>query len=488
MIIPDNGKVVIIDDKIEQVKELMMALSKNRIPFSYFQDESGEDLPEEGNHLKSVRLIFLDIVLDTGIDQSEKSVVSNALSRLDRIVGENNGPYFIFLWSTKYEKYGEKLKEEINTKPLFVNRRPIDFIVLKKEELQKKGFEAIIEALDNEIKKFDSLNAFFYWESIINDSAGEITNELISLTNNPVEWNKNTKNILYRLSSAYWGKNIKNISPEESNRKVLGAYSTLNQVLADKIDLNTHTSYDKILDNILELEGENNPMLFAKINEKIHVDNNPQKNVDVPGSIIFCIDELNKEKENKIEELENKINQKKQRHNISPFENIDLILQNMQKGAKKTIDVIEVNIREKNKALNMIVSESIGKRKDGKDLSAGSRKRILKDSLYIELNITPKCDFAQEKVRYHRFLPGALVLEDYRSKINKNADFNYVSDFKIHFNGKLYFFLFDFRHFYSLKKLPEGYSPRFRIKDSFLNELQVKLSGHISRLGLLYMD
>ena len=483
MIIPNNGKVVIIDDQMDQVKELIMALSKNNIPFSYFRDENGDDLPEDGNHLKNIRLIFLDIVLDTGTDQSEKSVISNALSRLNRIIGENNGPYFIFLWSTRYEKYGKKLIEEITTKPLFKNRQPIAFIELNKKELREKGFLAIVSALDKEIQKFDSLNAFLYWESIINDSAGEITNELISLINSD-NWNNDTKNILYRLSSAYWGLSIKDIGPKEQKRKVLGAYSTLNQVLSDKIEANSHNNYDPLLDNLLENKGENNTELFAKINEKIHVDSKPQKDVSIPGSVLFCIDLLNEDVDKIDAELERsilKLDALKGKNGI----NIEEIVVKKKLAFSNKKETLERIIKEKRRNLNSIINDSL---KDAKEILSQQKEEIIKNGIYVELNISPRCDFAQNKIKNHRFLPGVLVPEEYREKFNKYAEYNYISDFKIHMESNLYFFLFDFRHFYSLRILPENLSPKFRIKENLLNELQVKLSGHINRLGLLYME
>lgn len=482
MIIPNNGKVVIFDDKIEQVAELMKALSSNNVPFSYFQDANGTDLPEVDNLIKNIRLVFMDIELETGVRHSAKSIISIPLSRLDRIIGENNGPYFLFIWSTKYEEYGELFISEVTTSHVFENKRPLKIIKLNKQELSSQGFMMIKKALSNEIESFDSLNAFFYWESIINDSAGEITNELISIIKKDEDWNQDTKNILYKLSSAYWGLSLKNLKEDEGIHKIIGAYSTMNQVLSDKIDYNTNISYNVKLNNIIKAEGKENTELFAKINEKIHIDNKPQSNFAIPGSTIFCIDELIKE----IEKVEMIHSQKIERITIQnskkPFD-IEVPIQKARLQSVKDKESIIKTIREKQSIFNSIISDTL------LDYSNSDlRDSIIKSSRYIEVNISPRCDFAQNKLKNLRLLPGVLVPEEHEIHFNKNADYNYFSDFKIHLEGTYYFFLFDYRFFYSIRNGSLKSYPKFRIKENFLNELQVKLSGHISRLGVLYMS
>jgi len=486
MIIPNNGKVVIFDDKIQEVSLLMKALSSNNVPFSYFQDENGDDLPNDENPIKNIRLVFLDIELETGVRHGSRSVISIPLSRLDKIILKNNGPYFLFIWSTKYEEYGELFITEVNTSDIFENRRPIKIITLnKKDFLSKDIFGLITEELEKEITAFDSLNAFFYWESIINDSAGEITNELISLIKRDGDWNQDTKNILYKLSSAYWGLSLKDFKPEEDKKKMFGAYSTLNQVLSDKIDYNANNSYNPILNNILEPKGERNIELFAKINEKIHVDNNPQTDLTIPGSTIFCIENMHKEIEILNIKFASKIIGIKTQHEKKPFLDVEDRIKNVQNCEKQAIDSVKRIIGEKQIVLKSIIAESLI---NPRDFDPELRGEIITNSHYIEVNISPRCDFAQNKLKNVRFLPGVLILEKYLEHLNKNADYNYLSDFKVHLEGNHYLFLFDFRFFYSIKNGSSKCCPKFRIKENFLNELQVKLSGHISRLGLLYMS
>lgn len=70
-LLPINGRIVIVDNNINQALPLMREFGKLRLSYSYY-DGSSEDLPEEGIE-EDVRLVFLDINL---IDDSVHPVNS----------------------------------------------------------------------------------------------------------------------------------------------------------------------------------------------------------------------------------------------------------------------------------------------------------------------------------------------------------------------------------------------------------------------------
>lgn len=55
-LLPINGRIVIVDDKIAQARPLMEELGKRRLSYTYY-DGKPENLPEEGVGI-DVRLIF----------------------------------------------------------------------------------------------------------------------------------------------------------------------------------------------------------------------------------------------------------------------------------------------------------------------------------------------------------------------------------------------------------------------------------------------
>ena len=74
MVLPTNGKVVVFDDKYEEVKALLTALSKQKIPYFYFYEEDGSDLPD--TQIENVRLVFLDLLLVNDNSAKEENIIS----------------------------------------------------------------------------------------------------------------------------------------------------------------------------------------------------------------------------------------------------------------------------------------------------------------------------------------------------------------------------------------------------------------------------
>ncbi|MFH1799979.1 MAG: hypothetical protein ABH891_03920, partial [Candidatus Omnitrophota bacterium] len=160
MILPDNGKVVIIDDDISAVKELMGALSAEKVPFVYYQKEDCTDLPLVP--LENVRLIFLDLLL---IDETKGQPVSKVIGpiavRLRKILNRNNGPYVLIYWSNKeieykdaFEKlFADQLRDYNPLLILSIDKKYVGDLPAIKTELEKVCVE-----------KFGALNAFLFWE------------------------------------------------------------------------------------------------------------------------------------------------------------------------------------------------------------------------------------------------------------------------------------------------------------------------------------
>src|SRR5260221_8930358 len=126
MILPGNGKVVIIDDQLTEAFPLMTLLSQEKVPFIYFQDEGGDDLPEQP--LKNIRLVFLDLKLIAS--ERTKDIISAIVSRLTRILSEDNGPYMMVVWSTHKSDYYADLLAEFDTK--LKKYKPILIVTLPK--------------------------------------------------------------------------------------------------------------------------------------------------------------------------------------------------------------------------------------------------------------------------------------------------------------------------------------------------------------------
>jgi len=101
----------------------------------------------------------------------------------------------------------------------------------------------------------------------------------------------------------------------------------------------------------------------------------------------------------------------------------------------------------------------------------------------IFLETTPLCDFVQKKSSVSRILPGFIWPTEFKNKIKK--EFTYVSPV-FEFEEHLSHLVFDFRLFTSVENsMLSSKSPIFMIQHELLNDIQSRLSSHVSRLGIL---
>ena|SRR3990172_11902771 len=143
MNLPENGRVIVVDDKIiEEGLPLIKALSKNGVPVTFFTGISDE-LPDQP--LPDVRIIFLDIVLGTE-GQSDKTKISTAVGVINRLIGNDNtyAPYLIIAW-TKHEELIEGIKQSLRNNP------PVFILDLEKNECKDGNGEYAIPIIENKL-------------------------------------------------------------------------------------------------------------------------------------------------------------------------------------------------------------------------------------------------------------------------------------------------------------------------------------------------
>ena len=107
---------------------------------------------------------------------------------------------------------------------------------------------------------------------------------------------------------------------------------------------------------------------------------------------------------------------------------------------------------------------------------------------YILLEVSPSCDYAQNKWKLHRVLHGLMWPENDFNKIKKKADYIYTSPiFKV--DNKIYKFVFDIRYLttLSLDELKDK-KPVLRIRHDLLVDIQSKIAGHINRPGVICLE
>lgn len=477
MILPTNGKVVIIDDQPKDVIELIASLSKEKIPFVHFKEEDLSDLPD--SPIENVRLVFLDLELTTPVYVPEKNITSPIKTRLQKIIRPQTA-YALVIWSKKEDRYKKALVKDFDDE--FKDYKPILQISLPKADIIGKAgaIDRIRKELENEMKNFESFNAFLFWESLINEVSGNLTNKLTSLYRIDDNWNARTKYLLYKLATAYGGKAIKD---QEQINQLRNALYTLSMTLSDNIENAINEKLDKRFSNLIDSIPQDISHLGPMINKFLLISDNWDTSLQ-PGTLFFCIPELEhlivKNKgdwDNRINTLESVAKEKRDTARLSINKRFSEIRMNIEK-----------RISEKRKIQNAIINESLIEdlKKDTADKD--KRNAILSSCIGLEVNVTPLCDYAQKKTELFRMLPGVMMKSKYRDYINNNSSFAYILDADFRYKEENYFLVFDFRYLYTINR--RELSNRFviyRLRQQLLSDIQVKLSSHVNRSGVLYV-
>lgn len=414
--LPDNGKVVVIDDKPKEVQKLFAALSSEGIPFFYYQNEEGNDLPKKP--LKNIRLVFLDLLLISDEKAKSKDVISRIAARLKKILSEDNGPYILIYWSTKKDEYQKALETAFDNG--LKKYKPLMKLSLPKGEINddENGLEVLKEKLEERIEKFKIFKAFLFWESIVNQSAGDHTNSLANLFPVDNEWDKNLTGIFYLLAKAY---SLQELDLEDYNSIFKKAFFNLNKSFLDNIDSEIKKDIPKILAKFSTYKAS--PNILASLNTRLHLYFDEK------------LDKLN------------------------------------------TGNVFEVD--PKSHDLKKIISDSG---------QGGKKKLIDSNPKIIELDVTPSCDYANDKFHYIRLLPGLLFKGEFNLNNFKNNDYSYRLSPVMSLDGNSIYLFFDFRFLHSVPKdkIEKEYSdPIFRLRHEILTDIQSNLSSHINRPGIV---
>jgi hypothetical protein len=116
------------------------------------------------------------------------------------------------------------------------------------------------------------------------------------------------------------------------------------------------------------------------------------------------------------------------------------------------------------------------------------RKTIRESWSRIFLIVTPLCDFAQDKYIFNKIVRGIIIKAEYKDRVNTSSESIFISPvFRTSDDDFNKILVLDFRHSFSLRKIPsKSIIPLFR--QQLLAEIQSKLSRHMNRQGVLYLD
>lgn len=447
-LLPINGRIVIVDDKIEQARPIMEEFGKRRLSYTYY-DGTPENLPESGVGV-DVRLIFLDINLLDEATHSVKELYPIIYAIMDRLIGKNSFPYVLVCWSRNLEQYEEvigKLQEDLK------ERKPIcslqlsksDFFTLTGEETSEysEKITTLFEKISSAIKSHTPFCNLLRWENHIHNATNNALAEGLSSIANE-EWDQTANWIFTKWGKAYSGKGFSTLSDKD---KLMSSFHTLNVLLHETME--EEISKDSEDDIVFQVDDEDRNVTLSHFNERL-IFSFCQTKPKEPGRIVITPKEFTDFEESLL-------------FSFTPNEN--LVPQEIFKECSSKT--------QRNKAIRQYFS---------------SIRKDVQDSWDIfKLIITPPCDFAQDKVKMCRVIPGYFVKSKYRDWFKSGSDALFISpSFLYRKKEDDYFFILDFRYLTS-EQTDVGESS-MKIKQVVLAEILSKLSRHINRQGLLTIE
>ena len=542
---PSDGSVLVVDDKPGEALPLVELLSSKGIASTYYSGEDGK-LPLSPT--QKVRLAFFDIQLFGPSDT--RSYAANILRLIGRLIPDRNGPYILVLWTTFASQEAEEVIQQISagilesTRPLAIlkldkssyferqidrsqrdslnqeiqnslsTRLPPEDIaeiqrVINNElhdeiNLQPKvnAIEDISNDLGNMLQSVaDSFQLFTAWESAINRASGATVENFSSLYRTDEYWSNNIKDIILRMSLAQLGKNAVNVGDDV----VLGnALKTMNDVFLDLVEhhypencvgLSTRIGFRK--DEIQfarSVDGKNLSFKLSSENYKkyqVYIDGTLLPGTGGGGVSLSQIPGKGRSAQEKTQLQEMRAIYE----NVNPLINTRLHVDITTSAYVQPGNVYLKSVRYLAKCKELIkhyYDKSIKGPKSSILDNDGEFKLTDKEARqfkFIELEVSPICDFAQDKWIKYRLLPGIMIPEKYKNGLIDKGENLYLDIPVVKIEGVGYKILFDFRLLKSVNKTEHGtQQPYFRLRGELSASILSRLSSHASRIGISSLE
>lgn len=428
--LPQNGRIIIVDDKIDEARPLMDILSKRRMPFNYYSGQDQNDFPEDPAFNK-FRVLFLDLNIFES-DTSVKSVISVLNRIIQSLIPDNPNPYLLIIWSKKKKQYSEALAEHFDQ--VLPSKKPAETVFLHKQDyfdINENGawepregcLELINEHLNAELSRLSLLGNLFAWENVVHQNSCDTLNEFSSFYPVDENWDKNSKAVIYSLAKSVVGNDF--VDSLTDNERLAAAVSALNSFLSDKLENAVHQ-------NVLgDITGINNQGIeipkpvIAKINSKLHIfPVNPLPDQTEQGNVYF-------------------------------------------------LDNAQLQMVEK-----IICAKTC-------ETQAKLTEILESQPILIQLDLTPVCDYSQNK-EYVRLISGVLLSGRFYKKYCKNSNFCYKTPI-FYIEGEEKFMLFDFRFIETSSKdvvQGKGMVPAFKLRKEICTDIQSQLANQVNRPGI----
>ncbi|MDO6433126.1 hypothetical protein Q4E93_21130 [Flavitalea sp. BT771] len=449
MNIPLNGRIAIIDDKVEQAQPLMNVLAQKRCACMHYTGEL-RNLPEPDQAGNDIRILFLDINLLGNASYSAKQLKGPLVGVLGRVISKSNFPWVLIYWSRHEEEHGG-LVDEIFANDLS-DRKPIATLSQNKSDYfsmdgsRMPDFDAKVKglfaAISLKLQEEPAYRHLIDWENLLHNAADKTLQDIFSTYH--TDWKNNANYLIKRLGKSFAGKTSLTDTPEGMIRS---AFQTLNNVFADTLEYSVNNT-------TISSPGEMsyNPEFATnsiyKVNKKLLLSDDS---------------------------------------NIIEYSG--MVIQNSRSSADKLYN--EILNSSFNRARVKEAMDPDTPKKEFESICSKIRDAIRSSWKRLHLVVTPLCDVVQKKSVNIKVVSGFLIPGGLIKNIDERSEAVFISP-KFQIANEVYALVLNLRYFYTIdtpeELNQEGLTPLFRVRQSLLAEIQSRLARHLSRQGVLFID
>ncbi|MGO2241604.1 MAG: hypothetical protein ACTH5D_07600 [Halomonas sp.] len=452
--------VVVIDDnnnELDNIKNAFFDAGIPCLPIQYVNDdpnnESGIDHVDISEWV-SPRIIVTDLNLTEVQNAKAVNLVGPLAKMLQKLT--LTGPYLLCIWS-KLEKDVAEVMQLLEERHRDNMTLPLQVSVISKTEfLAERG--KLREKLKNLIVENSLFDILFNWEVRISEAGRNAVTMLYSLAqgNNESMSIENRADELRKILAAIGNEAI-GLKNAEKN-PALAMEAGLIPILEDQVRSMSSAEFDSKWAGAIPEIGKKQHIDNAaksKLNAFYHIEEVPESFPKDSRGVFICLNSQYLETKENVEKFEKRI------------------------GRSIECLVHEEFLSRKGKA-------------DGRALTERARN----ETILGFLEISAACDYAQRKIKFPRYILGALIPAEFEELSSFTTSQGVKKDRahdgvyrlpQIDVNGKAYIVKFSFK--YQLGAQPDdnqwfGVS-LFRVRDQILSAITFNCSQYASRPGVI---
>jgi hypothetical protein len=441
-----GARVVLLDDEATEALPVIRALSKMGVSVAFFDGRISE-LPTKKKRLRGIRLAILDMNL--GVTGSNETIASTLVQTFSRIIDDDNGPYGVLIWTNHPDLM------ELAARYIYVHKtlpKPVFVVSLRKAAFKtasvrggarRFSFGKLSRELLRILAENSPLECLQVWEGACFRAATNVTNSIGELSAMHAAdldewrqaWREETLKLLFVISKAYAEEHH---TQENCIPSIFLALDPLHSDRMDTLVEQVAMELSGHAEKIMVAKGGSATERKAKVNTMLHLASDQLANFS-PGNLFLF--------------------GKRNRPSFMPP---------IGDALKDCVEGNSLALQEEN------------------------LKEIVEHARLCGLEVTPACDYAQNKMGFARVIAGFVLPWDRLKKIKRNAQFLKVIG-PFYFSGKLleagaYGLLLNSRYVATARPgLVKELRPIARVRPQLLADVQSWASYQSARQGVMLL-